>query len=129
MDVTTYQKIADHMLTKHYGLENSAGDLRLENTNFVSQLIKDGVRPFQIINEHAEECDLYRMDIKGFYGAPVNKPLTENDEDCAKEEVENILANVEKTSTQTPARKNADAVFMNSLQPRNDDAAYPWPQP
>lgn len=80
-DVATYQKIADRLLEKHYGLQDCLGDLGLDSEDRVSLCIKADKLPYHLVNLHAENCDIGRMDLPGFWGIVVRRdPLTEADE-------------------------------------------------
>lgn len=78
MNVGLFQRIADEMLQKHYGI--SLDDTYLSDEKIVAGCIGQGFRPYQIINEHAEEADLVRIDIEGFYGVPSHCALSSQDE-------------------------------------------------
>lgn len=78
MNVQLFQQIADALLQTHYGL--SLDDTHLNKEKIVAECISQGFRPYQVINEHAEECDLARIDKEGFYGVPSKSPITQQDE-------------------------------------------------
>jgi cytoskeleton-binding toxin CbtA-like protein len=78
MNVSLFQQIADQLLQKHYGL--SLNDTHLTEEKIVAECIGQRFRPYQVINEHAEESDLVRIDIEGFYGVPSHCSLSSQDE-------------------------------------------------
>lgn len=78
MNVQLFQQIADVLLQTHYGL--SLDDTYLTEEKIVTGCIGQGLRPYQVINEHAEEADLVRIDIEGFYGVPSHCLISSQDE-------------------------------------------------
>lgn len=78
MNVGLFQHVADEMLQKHYGI--SVDDTHLGEEKIVSECIGQGFRPYQVINEHAEEADLVRIDIERDYGVPSHCSISLHDE-------------------------------------------------
>jgi hypothetical protein len=82
MKVEHFQAIADALLKKHYGID--LGDVfHLENPTTVAGYIAQGVRPYQVVADHADETDLVRIDKTGLYGVHTQTSLTAADEDDA----------------------------------------------
>lgn len=88
MSVKCFQAIAAALLKKHYGLE--LNDTHLHDEEVVAECIKQGYRPYQVVAEHAEEADLYRIDCFGFYGVPSKKAITAADETGALAVLEGV---------------------------------------
>lgn len=78
MNVQLFQQIAEMLLQTHYGL--SLDDTHLTEEKIVAECIGKSFRPYQVVNEHAEESDLVRIDIKGYYGVPSHCALSSQDE-------------------------------------------------
>lgn len=76
--VGRFQKIANALLQKHYGIGINDTDMCEDGT--VSRFMKAGVSPRQAVVDWADEMDIVRIDRDGFYGAPSNAPITEEDE-------------------------------------------------
>lgn len=79
--IAAFKRVAEILLRKGYGLG-------LEDTGFceeayVAACILGGARPFECLNEHAEECGLFRVDLPGTWGEPSKAPLLAEDEDAA----------------------------------------------
>lgn len=85
MTVQRFQQIVAVLLQRHYGLE--LNDTNLWDERIVALLIAQGLRPYQVVNVHAEEADLDRIDKEGFYGVPSKAALTEQDEVSAAKSV------------------------------------------
>ncbi len=85
MTVQRFQRIAASLLQRHYGLE--LGDTHLCDESIVAQCIAQGYRPYQVIAEHAQEADLDRIDVEGFYGVPSKAAITKQDEAVAAQSV------------------------------------------
>ncbi|MCK9987776.1 MAG: hypothetical protein AzoDbin1_04248 [Azoarcus sp.] len=85
MTVHAFQQIAAVLLRRHYGLE--LNDTNLWDQRIVALLIAQGLRPYQVVNVHATESDLDRIDKSGFYGVPSKEALTEQDEASAAKSV------------------------------------------
>lgn len=77
MNVALFQALASNMLMIHYGLE--LNDTELHQDAVVAECIKQGFRPYQVLNEHAEECGLDRIG-KEAYGGFFAGALTSKDE-------------------------------------------------
>lgn len=85
MDTQLFKQIATALLAKHYGLQ--LNDTDLWDDNVVQACIERGLRPFEVIAEHAEETDLHRIDKEGFYGVPSKALITAADEDSVIREL------------------------------------------
>ncbi len=85
MNVQNFQTISTVLLKKHYGI--CLNDTRLCEKEFVKACIRQGWRPFEVIADHADDCDLVRIDEPGFYGMPSHKAITLEDEEAAAREV------------------------------------------
>lgn len=81
MNVQRFQEIASVLLTRHYGL--SLNDTHLHDEAIVLECIEHGLRPYEVVAEHADEADLDRIDIEGGYGVPSKSAITAADEDNA----------------------------------------------
>jgi hypothetical protein len=89
----TYLKLLDTLLERHFGIDVNCTAIHEEN---VQQLI-DAQRPaYQVVNEFAQEDDLVRIDVLGFYGVPKFAPITEEDERAVLHELMPIEAEREK---------------------------------
>ena len=71
-DETFYCAVIDALLQKHFSI--GINDTDLEALAYSN--ILHGFRPFEVVNDHAESCDLVRTDIEGFYGVYTYVPLT-----------------------------------------------------
>lgn len=78
MNDLLFRQLTEALLENHYGI--SVGDTSLSNAKVADQLIRDGVRPFEAINRHAESCQMQRIDLKGRFGVFEDRPLTLQDE-------------------------------------------------
>lgn len=83
MTVQRFKQIAASLLQRHYGLE--LNDTHLWDEVVVAQCIAQGYRPYQVVNEHALEADLDRIDKDELYGVPSKAVLTEKDEAFASQ--------------------------------------------
>lgn len=88
MNVKLFQQLADHLLKAHFGIE--LNDTGLTEADHVQAVIAAGVRPYQYLNEHAEDCELCRIDKRGFYDVPMAVPLTLEEELTALRAVQAI---------------------------------------
>lgn len=75
MNVKRFQRIADLLLERHFGI--NIGDTGLTDDGRVMGLIEGNVRPFEAVNEHADRYDLDRIDAHGPFPPG---PLKEADE-------------------------------------------------
>lgn len=82
-DEPSYIQVTEILLNKHFG--TSVNDTDIEEQAYGN--ILHGIRLFEAINSHAEDCDLVRTDIPSPYGVPVFKPLTADDESVAERSV------------------------------------------
>lgn len=81
MNVQEFQTISAILLKKHYGI--CLDDTRISDVKFVIQCISQGWQPFEVIAEHAEDTDLVRIDVDGFYGVPSMMAITIEDQEAA----------------------------------------------
>ena len=81
LDVESFKSVATALLKKHYALD--LNDTLLTDDHIVQQCIAQGYRPFEVINEHASEADLERIDVSGDYGIPSKLQLIPLDEEFA----------------------------------------------
>ncbi len=81
MNIQNFQSIATHLLQKHYGL--TLNDTEFSEQRSVQVILAHGQRPYEAINELAEERDLHRTDLEGPWGTPSKQQLTKADEDLA----------------------------------------------
>ena len=89
MNTQLFQQIAQFLLKKHYGLE--LNDTRLSEPDYVAIVVGNSTRPFEYLNEHAEDCDLDRVDLDGPWGIPSQRPLTQRDELIALSQVNAVV--------------------------------------
>lgn len=61
--VILFQKLAGVLLQSHFDI--TLNDTQLSSPFAVSSLLTNEIRPSDAINEHAEECDLVRTDMRG----------------------------------------------------------------
>jgi hypothetical protein len=78
MNAALFKRLTKHLLAKHYGLNPADADL--DGDQMISECIQQNIRPYQVVNEHAEETDLDRIDLEGFYGVPSKALLRIADE-------------------------------------------------
>lgn len=72
MNVKRFQRIADLLLERHFGI--NIGDTGLTDDGRVMGLIEGNVHPFEAVNEHADRYDLERIDADGpFPPGPLNE--------------------------------------------------------
>lgn len=72
MNVKRFQRIADLLLERHFGI--NIGDTGLTDDARVMGLIEGDVHPFEAVNEHADRYDLERIDADGpFPPGPLNE--------------------------------------------------------
>lgn len=81
MNVILFQKLAGVLLQSHFDI--TLNDTHLSSAFAVSSLLTNEIRPFDAINEHAEECDLVRTDIRDPWGVPTLVLLQRKDEHAA----------------------------------------------
>lgn len=81
MTVEMFQKIADVMLRKHFGL--SLNDTDLAESDYVEILLGNETRPFEYLNELADDLLLTRIDLIGQSYGGDTPPLAAADEDSA----------------------------------------------
>lgn len=84
--VEEFQAVANGLLSAHYGI--SVNDTMLWDNEIVEEVIAAGHQPFQIVQEHAEEADLDRIDIQSWTGHAY-PPLTEQDQLAAVDRIQN----------------------------------------
>jgi hypothetical protein len=90
MSIKSFQKIAEQLLQTHYGL--SLNDTMLTESHQVAFLIEAGVRPFEFIVEHAQDCGLERIDAIGPFGIGSTADITAGDEDKAIAQIGSLEA-------------------------------------
>jgi hypothetical protein len=78
MNTSLFKRLAHELLQKHYGID--FGDTSISSERVAGALVKQGVRPFEAVNQHAQACDLDRIDKQGSFGVPGKEPLTLQDE-------------------------------------------------
>lgn len=78
MNKALYNRIAHELLQKHYGID--VGDTTIGSPEVSSALFRRGARPYEAVNDHAQACELDRIDRKGHFGVPSRDPLTSQDE-------------------------------------------------
>ena len=76
MNTSLFKRLAHDLLQKHYGIGIDDTTLGMD----VAALVKEGTRPYEAVNQHAQACDLDRIDRKGPFGVPGKDPLTSQDE-------------------------------------------------
>lgn len=79
-EIAAFQSIANDLLIKHYGI--TLDDTRLCDLNVTVECLQQGHRPFEVVNEHARETELDRIDKEGRFGVPAQDPLTAEDEEA-----------------------------------------------
>jgi len=92
--VEEFQAVANELLSTHYGI--GVNDTMLWDNDIVEAVIAAGHQPFQIVQEHAEEANLDRIDNQSWTGHAY-PPLTEQDQ---------IAAAIKALNTQGLANKN-----------------------
>lgn len=83
--VAQYKQLCAHMLNKHYRLE--LNDTSLTEDDTVRECIAYGIEPFAVLNEHARETDLDRVDVLGAWDIPTKDPLTMQDQQNASKAI------------------------------------------
>lgn len=78
MNDVLFQRLAHELLQKHYGID--VGDTSISSERIAAALVKQGVRPFDAVNQHAQACNLDRVDREERFGVPSKDPLTMQDE-------------------------------------------------
>lgn len=58
--VERYQALVDGLLQRHYGI--NLGDTPMNDASEVAILMREGIRPFEVVNAHAQDCNLDRID-------------------------------------------------------------------
>jgi len=81
MDVALFQYVSTLLLEKHYGLE--LDDTALTYPSIVRECIEAGLRPYQVVAEHAREADLDRIDKSGMYCVSTKDGIAASDEASA----------------------------------------------
>lgn len=89
MNIELFRQLLECLMQTHYGID--AGGL-FEDDHMIAGYIKRGLRPYQIVNEHADECDLERTDVGHLlFGIPSNKRLTEQNERNAHSTINEMM--------------------------------------
>lgn len=84
--VEDYQGVANELLSAHYGI--GINDTMLWDNEIVEDVIAAEQQPFQVVQEHAEEADLDRIDNQSWTGHAY-PPLTEQDQLAAVDRIQN----------------------------------------
>ncbi len=93
-----FQEVANELLTKHFGID--INDTMLWDEDIVTEVIKAGFQPFQVVQENAEEAGLTRIDGDFWHGAAAHPAITEQDQLAALENVRKSKDMVECTPRQ-----------------------------
>lgn len=99
--IQEFQQVSALLLRKHYGL--GLGDTRLCEAPYVRILIQGSVRPFEYLNEHADDCNLDRVDLRAQWGIPSQAPLTETEEIGARESMISAAAKPPVSRSRRPS--------------------------
>lgn len=83
MEIKEFKAVANKLLSTHYAI--GINDTLLSDDTVVKSYIESQTRPYQAVNDWAEEVDLHRTDIQGAWGVPENRPLLAEQEDRAIE--------------------------------------------
>lgn len=84
--VEKFQGVANELLSTHYGI--GIDDTFLWDTDIVEEVIAGGFQPFQVVQEHAQEADMDRIDASSWTGQTAYPPLTEQDQAAAAQRVQ-----------------------------------------
>jgi hypothetical protein len=79
MNTQYFQQIAQELLNCHYGI--NLNDTDLSEPQNVQLAIDEGLKPYQVVGNHAETHSLVRVDKTSFYGVPSTDPINESDEE------------------------------------------------
>lgn len=94
MQIALFQKIATQLLATHYGL--TLNDTRLAEDAYVATLLEEPpTRPFEYLNEFADDCRLDRVDAPFDTG----RALTQADEVAALEALDGTILNSDQPTT------------------------------
>lgn len=77
-EVAEFQRIANALLVKHYGI--SLNDTDLWNPQTVSEYIRQDFQPFEAINDYAVDKGLARIDQQMLYAATQSNLSAEDEE-------------------------------------------------
>jgi hypothetical protein len=94
--VEEFQAVANELLSTHYGI--GVNDTMLWDNDIVEAVIAAGHQPFQIVQEHAEEANLDRIDNQSWTGHAY-PPLTEQDQLAATARILDAQGLPEKSET------------------------------
>ena len=81
MEIKEFKAVANKLLSTHYAI--GINDTLLSDDTVVKSYIESQTRPYQAVNDWAEEVDLHRTDIQGAWGVPENRPLLAEQEERA----------------------------------------------
>ena len=81
LEIKEFKAVANKLFNLHYGIDVS--DTMLINDSVVASYIASETRPYQAVNDWADEVDLERTDIQGIWGMPAKNPLLPEHEDTA----------------------------------------------
>ena len=90
MEIKEFKAVVNKLLSVHYAI--GINDTPLSDDTVVASYIENQTRPYQAVNDWAEEADLYRTDIQGAWGTPENRPLLAEQEHRAIEALNSIAA-------------------------------------
>ena len=83
MEIKEFKAVVNKLLSVHYAI--GINDTPLSDDTVVKSYIESQTRPYQAVNDWAEEVDLHRTDIQGAWGVQENRPLLAEQEDRAIE--------------------------------------------
>ncbi|MES2127133.1 MAG: hypothetical protein V4463_07670 [Pseudomonadota bacterium] len=81
MTAELFKQISAQLLKNCYGLE--LADIGFDDDARIAMFVRAGLRPYMVVSEEAEDCDLHRIDLVGWWGIPSKAPLTAKDENLA----------------------------------------------
>lgn len=81
MEVQKFKAIAACLLARHYGVEIDETSLREQRV--CESMMRAGARPYEVVNAHANDIGLFRVDVRGDFGMPTRACLTAEHESSA----------------------------------------------
>lgn len=96
LEIKEFKAVVNKLLSVHYAI--GINDTPLSDDTVVASYIESQTRPYQAVNDWAEEADLYRTDIQGAWGVPENRPLLAEQEEMAIKALNSIAAHRGKPS-------------------------------
>lgn len=96
MEIKEFKAVAHKLLNLHYGIDLS--DTMLINDSIVSSYIASESRPYQAVNDWADEVELERTDVQGPWGTPVTTPLLAEHEEKAIASLRTITISPKKAT-------------------------------